>query len=237
MGGGGRTIWRVLLEDLYRPHMTPDADGVTRWDSGPPGPGESAGWPGNSPPSLFLLDGRQGTSFSRAASGMPGRACRFPRAPPGRVVACWLCLSSPSIRSDSARDEPRKHLGTAWDQENVQTNLSFLLEGSLPIFKASEDLGTLRGRPRPSVQLLLVNNHTLLFPRLRAFHGPPWNLRESPATSSQTRAFARPPFCHQPSHGHLPGISLRAGFFPRCPFSTEMTSEDIGGACTASGVY
>lgn len=172
--------------------MTPDADGVTRWDSGPPGPGESAGWPGNSPPSLFLLDGRQGTSFSRAASGMLGRACRFPRAPPGRDGACWLCLSSPSIRSDSARDEPRKHLGTAWDQENVQTNLSFLLEGSSPIFKASEDLGTLRGRPRRrSSSFSLITTHSCSH-GCEHFTGPPGTCEKAPRLP----------------HRHVPSLAL-----------------------------
>lgn len=204
MGGGGRTIWRVLLEDLYRPHMTPDADGVTRWDSGPPGPGESAGWPGNSPPSLFLLDGRQGTSFSRAASGMLGRACRFPRAPPGRDVACWLCLSSPSIRSDRARDEPRKHLGTAWDQENVQTNLSFLLEGSSPIFKASEDLGTLRGRPRRrSSSFSLITTHSCSH-GCEHFTGPPGTCEKAPRLPHRHVPSFLPPAESRSSPWHQP---------------------------------
>lgn len=65
-------------------------------------------------------------------------------------------------------------MGTAWDQENLQINLSFLLKGSSPICKASEDLGTLGDRLRPSVELLLISKQKLLFPRtMITFHSCP----------------------------------------------------------------
>ena len=55
-----------------------------------------------------------------------------------------------------------RHLGTAWDKENLQLNLSFLPKDKLPIFKASENLRTLRTLRRPSGQALF-NNHKILF--------------------------------------------------------------------------
>ena len=55
-----------------------------------------------------------------------------------------------------------KYLGTAWDKENLQLNLSFLLKDKLPILKASENLRTLRTLQRPSGQALF-NNHKILF--------------------------------------------------------------------------